>query len=162
MIDRGHIDFFRLYIFVLRLAFFVTRAKSNLNDLQVNYRPVDKTTGLRSIQTIRLCGVQTAKDYPDVLRRISSHDVETNKNFVFLTNNFTLPNLTIPQRYKCRWRVELFFKWIKQYLRIKAFYGTHENAVKTQIWIAISVTYWWPFSQKNWTSTGVLAKSCKL
>ena len=139
MMDRGYIDFARLFTFVQRLAFFVTRAKSNLNYVRVDYRSVDKATGLRSDQTIRLRGSKASKDYPDVLRRISYHDVETKKNLVFLTNNFTLPALTIHQLYKCRWRVELFFKWIKQYLRIKAFYGTSENAVKTQIWIAISV-----------------------
>lgn len=139
MIDRGYIDFLRLYTFVQQLAFFVTRAKSNLDHIRLDYRSVDKATGLRSDQTIRLRGYQAAKDYPDALRRISYVDTETNKSLVFLTNNFSLPALTIPQLYKCRWRVELFFKWIKQYLRIKAFYGTSENAVKIQIWIAICV-----------------------
>lgn len=139
MIDRGYIDFLRLYTFVQQLAFFVTRAKSNLDYIRLDYRSVDKATGLRSDQTIRLRGYQAAKDYPDVLRRVSFVDTETDKSLVFLTNNFSLPALTIPQLYKCRWRVELFFKWIKQYLRIKAFYGTSENAVKTQIWIAIGV-----------------------
>lgn len=139
MIDRGYIDFLRLYTFVQQLAFFVTRAKSNLDYIRLDYRSVDKATGLRSDQTIRLRGYQAAKDYPDVLRRISYVDAETNKSLVFLTNNFSLSALTIPKLYKCRWHVELFFKWIKQYLRIKAFYGTSENAVKTQIWIAICV-----------------------
>lgn len=139
MMDRGYIDFARLYAFVQGLAYFVTRAKSNLDCVRVAYRPVDKSTGLRSDQTIRLTGLQSSKDYPDQLRRISYHDAETDKRLVFLSNNFTLPALTIPQLYKCRWRVELFFKWIKQYLRIKTFYGTSENAVRTQIWIAISV-----------------------
>ncbi|MBI3291848.1 MAG: IS4 family transposase [Elusimicrobia bacterium] len=139
MIDRGYIDFARLYVFVQALAYFVTRAKSNLDYIRTASRPIDKSTGLRSDQTIRLSGLKTSKEYPDQLRRISYHDAETDKRLVFLTNNFTLPALTIPQLYKCRWRVELFFKWIKQYLRIKAFYGTSENAVRTQIWIAVSV-----------------------
>lgn len=139
MIDRGYIDFARLYVFVQCLAYFVTRAKSNLTYTRVAYRPVDRSTGLRSDQTIRLTGPKSAQEYPDQLRRISYYDVETDKRLVFLTNNVTLPALTIPQLYKCRWRVELFFKWIKQYLRIKAFYGTSENAVRTQIWIAICV-----------------------
>jgi hypothetical protein len=139
MIDRGYIDFVRLYVFVQSLAYFVTRAKSNLDYVRIASRPVDKSTGLRSDQTIRLTGLNASKDYPDLLRRISYHDAETDKRLVFLTNNFMLPALTIAQLYKCRWRVELFFKWIKQYLRIKAFYGTSENAVRTQIWIAISV-----------------------
>ena len=139
MIDRGYIDFARLYVFVQSLAYFVTRAKSNLDYVRTASRPVDKSTGLRSDQTIRLTGVNASKDYPDLLRRISYHDAETDRRLVFLTNNFTLPAITIAQLYKCRWRVELFFKWIKQYLRIKAFYGTSENAVRTQIWIAISV-----------------------
>jgi hypothetical protein len=139
MIDRGYIDFARLYVFVQFLAYFVTRAKSNLTYTRLAYRPVDRSTGLRSDQTIRLTGPKSSQEYPDQLRRISYHDAQTDKRLVFLTNNFTLPALTIPQLYKCRWQVELFFKWIKQYLRIKAFYGTSENAVRTQIWIAIGV-----------------------
>lgn len=139
MLDRGYIDFARLYAFVQQAAFFVTRAKSNLNHLRTAYRPVNKTTGLRSDHTIRLSGFKAAKDYPDLLRRISYTDPETNKHLVFLTNNFSLPALRIPQLYKARWQVELFFKWIKQYLRIKTFYGTNENAVRTQIWIAVSI-----------------------
>ena len=139
MIDRGYIDFARLYVFVQCLAYFVTRAKSNMDYVRIASRPVDKSTGLRSDQTIRLCGLKSSQEYPDHLRRISYHDAETDMRLVFLTNNFTLPAIMIPQLYKCRWRVELFFKWIKQYLRIKAFYGTSENAVRTQIWIAISV-----------------------
>ena len=139
MLDRGYIDFIRLHVFTRSLAFFVTRAKSNLHYSTVDYRPVDKSTGLRSDQTIRLKGFYISKDYPDSLRRISYIDLTTRKRFVFLTNNFDLPALTFAQLYKCRWQVELFFKWIKQYLRIKAFYGTSENAVKTQIWITISV-----------------------
>jgi transposase len=139
VMDRGYIDFGRLYALTQSLAFFVVRAKRNLAYARRGSRPVDKTTGLRSDQTIVLTGPKTSQEYPAPLRRISYVDPETHKRFVFLTNNFTLPALSIPQLYKCRWQVELFFKWIKQYLRIKAFYGTSENAVKTQIWIAISV-----------------------
>ena len=138
IMDRGYIDFRRLYAFNQSFAFFVTRAKSNLDYSRRSYRHVDKTTGLRSDQTIILNGPKTSRQYPAPLRRISYFDAETDKRLVFLTNNFTLPALTIALLYKCRWRVELFFKWIKQYLRIKAFYGTSDNAVKTQIWIAIS------------------------
>lgn len=139
VMDRGYTDFARLYTFTQGLAFFIIRAKRDLDYTRQSYRVVDKSTGLRSDQTIRLCGPKTSGRYPNSLRRISYHAVEINKHFVFLTNNFTLPALTIAQLYKCRWQVELFFKWIKQYLRIKAFYGTTINAVKTQIWIAISV-----------------------
>ena len=139
IMDRAYIDFGRLYALAQSLAFFVVRAKSNLDYSRRTYRQVDKLTGLRSDQTIILKGPKTSKAYPEPLRRISYLDTDTQKRFVFLTNNFTLPALTIPQLYKCRWRVELFFKWIKQYLRIKTFYGTSQNAVKTQIWIAISV-----------------------
>ena len=136
VMDRGYIDFGRLYAIAQSGAFFVVRAKRNLAYARRGSRPVDKTTGLRSDQTIVLTGPKTSQEYPAPLRRISSVDAETGKRFVFLTNNFTLPALTIAQLYKCRWQVELFFKWIKQYLRIKAFYGTSANAVKTQIWIA--------------------------
>jgi len=139
IMDRGYIDFGRLYALAQSLAFFVVRAKSNLDYSRRTSRQVDKPTGLRSDQTILLKGPKTSQAYPEPLRRISYLDTDTQKRLVFLTNNFTLPALTIPQLYKCRWRVELFFKWIKQYLRIKAFYGTSQNAVKTQIWIAISV-----------------------
>jgi len=139
VMDRGYIDFDRLYAFTQRLAFFVIRAKSNLHASRTSYRHVDRSTGLRSDQTIRLNGPKTSRRYPASLRRVSYFDAETRKRLVFLTNNFTLTALTIAQLYKCRWRVELFFKWIKQHLRIKAFYGTSENAVKTQVWIAISV-----------------------
>jgi transposase len=138
IMDRGYIDFARLYTFTQQAAFFVIRAKRNLDYTRRRSRPVDKSTGLRSDQTIVLHGPGTSQDYPDVLRRISYVDLETAKRFVFLTNHFVLPALTIPQLYKCRWQVELFFKWIKQHLQIKAFFGTSENAVKTQIWIAIS------------------------
>ena len=137
--DRGYVDFERLYVFTLSAAFFVVRTKSNIV-LQRRYsHPVDKSTGVRSDHTVILTAIGSAKVYPDVLRRISYLDIETRKRFKFLTNNFTLPALTITQIYKSRWQVELFFKWIKQHLRIKAFYGNSENAVKTQIWIAVSV-----------------------
>jgi len=139
IMDRGYLDFARLYSLTLGAAFFVIRAKSNLQFRRVYSRPVDKQTGLRCDQTIVLTGFYAAQDYPDKLRRIKYHDAENNKTFVFLTNNFTLPALTVTQLYRCRWQVELFFKWIKQHLRIKAFYGTTENAVKTQVWIAVSV-----------------------
>jgi IS4 transposase len=139
VMDRGYVDFERLYVFTLSAAFFVVRTKSNVL-LQRRYsHPVDKTTGVRSDHTVILTAIDSANAYPEVLRRISYLDVETRKRFTFLTNNFTLPALTIAQIYKCRWQVELFFKWIKQHLRIKAFYGTSVNAVKTQIWIAVSV-----------------------
>jgi IS4 transposase len=137
--DRGYVDFERLYIFTLSAAFFVVRTKSNVL-LQRRYsHPVDKTTGVRSDHTVILTAIDSVKVYPEQLRRVSYLDVKTGKRFKFLTNNFTLPALTIAQIYKSRWQVELFFKWIKQHLRIKAFYGTSENAVKTQIWIAVSV-----------------------
>lgn len=139
VMDRGYIDFERLYAFTLCSAFFVVRTKSNVL-LQRRYsRPVNKSTGVRSDQTVILSSFASASVYPDALRRVSYFDTETKKRLTFLTNNFTLPALTIAQIYKCRWQVELFFKWIKQHLRIKAFYGTSENAVKTQIWIAVSV-----------------------
>jgi hypothetical protein len=139
VMDRGYIDFERLYAFTLSLAFFVVRTKENVL-LQRRYsHPVDKSTGVRSDQTVVLATTGSATAYPDALRRVSYFDVVTGKRLVFLTNNFTLPALTIAQIYKQRWQVELFFKWIKQHLRIKAFYGTSENAVKTQIWIAVSV-----------------------
>jgi hypothetical protein len=137
--NRGYLDFARLYTFTQNLSTFVTRAKSNFDYRRLYYRKVDKTTGLRCDQTIMLNGFYVSRDYPAVLRRIGYFDVKTNKKFIFLTNNFTLPALTIAQLYKCRWRIEIFFKWIKQYLRIKTFFGTSENAVKTQIWIAISI-----------------------
>jgi transposase len=139
VMDRGYIDFERLYQFTLNSAFFVVRAKSNVLIERRYSHAVDKTTGVRSDQTVILTTIDSAKAYPDALRRVSYLDVETRKRFKFLTNNFTLPALTIAQIYKCRWQVELFFRWIKMHLRIKAFYGTSENAVKTQIWIAVSV-----------------------
>ena len=139
VMDRAYIDFERLYWFTLSSAFFVVRTKANVV-LQRRYsRPVDKAVGLRSDHTVVLTAIESAKAYPDALRRVSYFDAETNQRLRFLTNNFALPALTITQIYKCRWQVELFFKWIKQHLRIKAFFGTSENAVKTQIWIAVSV-----------------------
>ncbi len=139
VMDRGYLDFKRLHAFSLRLAFFVTRAKTNLRYRRVNSRPVDKTTGVRADQTIVLTGINTAEHYPDKLRRVRFFDVENKKKLVFLTNDFSLPPESIALLYKQRWQVELFFRWIKQHLRIKAFFGTSENAVKTQVWIAISV-----------------------
>jgi hypothetical protein len=139
VMDRGYLDFERLYAFNQVPAFFVTRAKANMQYKRRYSHPVNKETGLRCDQTITLTGFYTGKHYPDVLRRIKFYDVQTQKTFVFLTNNFSLPPLTITQLYRSRWQVELFFKWIKQHLRIKSFYGTSENAVKTQVWIAVSV-----------------------
>ena len=139
IMDRAYIDFRRLHVFPQRLAYFVIRAKKKLDYSRKYSRPVDKSTGLRCDQTIKLKGQRSSQEYSVPLRRIAYIDAETKKRYVFLTNNFTLPALTITQLYKCRWQVELFFKWIKQHLRIKAFYGTSENAVKTQIWIAVSV-----------------------
>jgi len=139
IVDRGYLDFARLYVIHQSSAFFVTRAKSNFSFKRLYSRPVDKSTGVQCDQIIILEGFYARKDYPEKLRRIRYFDVTQNKRLVFLTNNFTLPALTIAQLFQCRWQIELFFKWIKQHLRIKAFYGTTENAVKTQIWIAITV-----------------------
>jgi hypothetical protein len=139
VMDRGYIDFQRLFVFTLSSAFFVVRTKSNVLIQRRYSHPVDKSTGVRSDQTVILTSFQSASAYPDALRRVSYLDKETQKRLKFLTNNFVLPAFTIAQIYKCRWQVELFFKWIKQHLRIKAFYGTSENAVKTQIWIAVSI-----------------------
>ena len=138
VMDRGYVDFARLYALHQTRAFFVTRAKRRLQCQRRYSRTVDKTTGLRCDQTIVLTGVHSATNYPEPLRRIGYVDLETGKRLVFLTNDFTLSALDIALLYKARWRVELFFKWIKQHLRIKAFYGTSENAVKTQVWIAVS------------------------
>jgi len=138
VMDRGYVDFDRLYTLHQALAFFVIRAKSNLQYRRLYSRPVDKSTGLRCDQTILLTGLNTSRDYPIQLRRVKFYDIEHDRLLVFLTNNFDLPALAIAQLYRCRWQVELFFKWIKQHLRIKAFFGTSENAVKTQVWIAIS------------------------
>src|SRR5512139_1166292 len=137
--DRGYLDFARLYAIHQALSFFVTRGKSNFKFKRLYSRPVDKSHGVQCDQIIVLEGFYARKDYPEKLRRIRYFDLTQNKGFVFLTNNFTLPALTIARLYQCRWQIELFFKWIKQHLRIKAFYGTSDQAVKTQIWIAITV-----------------------
>jgi hypothetical protein len=139
IMDRGFLDFARLYRLTQAGAFFVIRPKSNTLFKRVYSRTVDKTTGLRCDQTVRLTGVKSPDDYPQYLRYVVFYDEKTDKRLGFFTNNFELPALVIAQLYKCRWQVELFFKWIKQHLRIKAFFGTNESAVKTQIWIAISV-----------------------
>ena len=139
IMDRAYIDFMRLYTLHLYGAFFVIRAKSNMNFRRIYSYPVDKSTGLKCDQTIVLTGVDTSVDYPEKLRRIKYYDTDTHKEFNFLTNNFTIPAITVTQLYKQRWQIELFFKWIKQHLRINSFFGTSENAVKTQIWIAITV-----------------------
>jgi hypothetical protein len=139
VMDRGYVDFARLHAMHQSLAFFVTRAKSNFRFKRLYSHRVDKTTGLQCDQIIVLTGFYAKKDYPQKLRRIRFFDTVKQKRIVLLTNNFSLPALTIAELYRCRWQVELFFKWIKQHLRIKAFYGTSENALKTQIWIAISV-----------------------
>jgi len=139
IMDRAYLDFQRLFSLHRSLAFFVTRAKKGFRFRRFYSHPVDKSTDLQCDQTIMLTGFYPSKYYPEKLRRIRYRDPETNILFIFLTNNFTLSALTITQLYKCRWQIELFFKWIKQHLRIKVFYGTSPNAVKTQIWIAISV-----------------------
>jgi len=139
MLDRGYVDYARLYRFTVEMAFFVTRAKSNMKYKRQKMRRVDKSTGLRSDYRIVLSGSQAELDYPVPIRRVAYYDVEHKKRLVFLTNNWNLPALTIARLYKRRWQVELFFKWIKQHLRIKAFYGTTPNAVQTQIWIAVCV-----------------------
>ena len=139
VMDRAYVDFERLFVFTLCSSFFVVRTKKNIL-LQRRYsHPVDKSTGLRSDQTVILTAIESAQAYPDSLRRVNYFDAATNKRLKFLTNNFALPALTIAEIYRSRWQVELFFRWIKQHLRIKKFYGTSENAVKTQIWIAVSV-----------------------
>src|SRR6266853_145406 len=139
VMDRGYVDFARLHALHQAGAFFVTRTKSNMNAHRVYSAPTDRTTGIICDQSIALDGHHTSKNYPEHLRRIRFRDAEAGKTLVFLTNHFALPALTIAALYKNRWQVELFFKWIKQHLRIKQFYGTSENAVKTQIWIAVSV-----------------------
>ena len=139
LLDRGYVDFARLYLFTQACAFFVTRAKKNLQFYLRTSRPVDRSSGVRCDQSIRLTGIRTAQRYPDLLRRIAYYDAEKDLRLTFLTNNFSLLPLTIAQLYRVRWQVELLFRWIKQHLRIKAFYGTSENAVKTQVWVALSV-----------------------
>ena len=139
ILDRGYLDFARLYALAQQLAFFITRIKSNTQYRRLYSRSVDKDTGLRCDQTIVLSNYYARRDYPDQLRLIKYVDPETSLRLSFLTNNFQLPALTVAQLYRCRWQVELFFRWLKQHLRIKAFFGTSENAVITQIWIAVSV-----------------------
>src|SRR3989441_3971402 len=139
IMDRGYLDFARLHRIQQHSAFFVTRAKKNFRCQRRYSHPVDKSTGLRFDQTVELSGFYAQRAYPDTLRRIGYRDPQTGKALVFLTNNFTVPALAIAQLYHGRWQIELFFKWVKQHLRIKAFYGTSQNAVRTQIWIAISV-----------------------
>lgn len=138
VMDKGYVDYFRFYSLIhQQRGFFVTRAKDNMAARRVYSRKVDKTTGLKYDQSVKLTGFYIKKDYPDYLRRIKYRDEETGKTYVFLTNNFELSALLIAQLYKERWKIELFFKWIKQHLRIKSFYGTSRNAVYCQIWIAI-------------------------
>jgi len=139
LMDRAYLDFERLYTMHQCSAFFVTRTKSNTAIRRIYSNPIDKSTGLRCDQTVALTGFYSKKAYPEKLRLVKFFDAETGKRLSFLTNHFSLPALTIAELYRYRWQVELFFKWIKQHLRIKAFYGTSENAVKTQIWIAISI-----------------------
>lgn len=139
IMDRAYFDLVRLYTLNLSKSNFVVRGKRNLQFRRIYSHPVDKETGLRCDQTIALTGVKSSQRYPDKLRRVRFFDADNSKHLTFLTNNFILPPITIAQLYKCRWQIELFFKWIKQHLRIKSFYGTSENAVKTQIWIAVSV-----------------------
>jgi hypothetical protein len=137
--DRGYLDFARLYKIHQCGAFFIIRAKSNFRFRRIYSQPVDKSKGVQADQIIKLRGFYARKDYPERLRRIRYFDPEKKKRLIFLTNNFTLPAFVVAELFRCRWKIELFFKWIKQHLRIKAFYGTSENAVKTQIWIAITV-----------------------
>ena len=139
IMDRGYLDFARLYQLHQSLAFFVIRAKGNLQYRRRYSHPIDPTTGVRSDQTIVLTGPKTATLYPGPLRRVSYYAADIDKRFVFLTNNFVIPAPTVAALYRCRWQVELFFKWIKQHLRIKRFYGTSPNSVKTQVWIAVAV-----------------------
>lgn len=138
ILDRGYVDFTRLYYFVTSLAFFIIRAKKGLAYKRIYSNPVDKSTGVRSDQIIKLTSQKSSKNYPDKLRRIKYNDKDSDRDLIFLTNNFTLPAKTVADLYKSRWQVELFFKWIKQHLKIKSFFGTSRNAVYTQIWIAIS------------------------
>jgi len=137
--DRGYLDFTRLYKIHQARAFFIIRAKRNFRFRRLYSQKADKAKGVQADQIIELHGYYARQDYPDRLRRIRYYDTEKKKRLIFLTNYFTLPAFTIAELFRCRWKIELFFKWIKQHLRIKAFYGTSENAVKTQIWIAISI-----------------------
>jgi hypothetical protein len=139
VMDRGYLDFRRLDILNQCMAFFIIRSKINTTFRRLYSRRIDRDTGLRCDQTILLNGIKSSKEYPDKLRRVAFFDDKSERRFSFLTNNFLVPALVVAELYRCRWQVELFFKWIKQHLRIKSFYGTTENAVKTQIWIAVSV-----------------------
>lgn len=139
VMDRGYLDFRRLHRINKHFGYFIIRAKKNMKFRRLYSQKVDKSSGVHCDQVIQVSGFYAQKDYPDKMRRVKYHDEETEKNFVFLTNNFDIPALTVAELYRNRWKVELFFKWIKQHLRIKAFYGTSPNAVKSQIWIAISV-----------------------
>ena len=139
IMDRAYLDFERLYTINQCPAFFVVRSKRNTKFRRIYSHPINKATGLKCDQTIMLTGFYSKKHYPDKLRRVKFHDFEKDKRLTFITNNFVLPALTIVELYRCRWQVELFFKWIKQHLHIKSFYGTSKNAVKTQIWVAISI-----------------------
>jgi len=139
VMDRGYVDFARLHRLARSAAYFIVRAKGNLQFKRTSSRFVDRATGLRSDQSIRLRVPASLKDYPDLIRRVHYYDAETKRTIVLLTNHFELPSLTLTGLYRCRWKVELFFKWIKQHLRIKAFYGTSDNAVRTQLWIALAV-----------------------
>jgi hypothetical protein len=150
VMDRAYVDFDRLYRFNKSAAFFVTRGKSNLRFKRISANEVDKTTGLRCDQTIRLTGFYSSQNYPDTLRRIRYYDAELDRSFVFLTNNFNVPALTIAQLFKERWKIELFFKWIKQHLKIKAFYGNSQNAVYSQIWIAVCTYLLLAIAKKRW------------
>lgn len=139
ILDRGYLDFGRLHVFSQQAAFFITRANRNTRYHRLCSHRVDKTTGVRCDQTVKLTGFYATRHYPDKLRVVKYVDPDTGQRFTFLTNNFLIPALTVAKLYKCRWQVELFFKWLKQHLRIKAFFGTSENTVKTQVWIAVSV-----------------------
>ena len=158
VVDRGHVDFARLYVLHQAGAFFVTRAKSNIDAHRVYSAPTDRSTGIICDQTISLDGFYTRQDYPELLRRIRFKDPESGKTLVFITNNFSLPAATICALYKSRWQVELFFKWIKQHLRIKQFYGTSENAVKTQSGLPSRSTSSSPSSRSasTWTPRSTL------
>ena len=152
IMDRGYIDFQRLHAIHKKSGFFITRAKRNIQWKRLHSRPVDRSTGLRCDQTIRLTGIKAKKDYPDLLRRVKFYDAETKNTYVFLTNNFALTALQIAMLYKQRWQIELFFKWIKQHLKIKVFWGESENAVRTQIWVAVC----------TYLAVAILKKQCRI
>ena len=156
IMDRGYLDFSRLHTLHQAQAFFVTRARSNTQFRRLYSHSVEKSTGLRCDQTITLTGVHSHWDYPAPLRRVKFYDATYDQQLVFLTNNFELPALSIAELYRCRWQIELFFKWIKQHLRIKAFFGTSENAVKTQVWIAVAVYVLVAIVRKRFSSNASL------